>query len=90
MSLVVAMRLQAQHPSFQLRTSSNTPSVLMNDVYESFANSDEGIHFSSCNFCLKKRMYEPAQFKTRLQFGRAHQPVRTNSRLSVTHKELGS
>ncbi len=31
--------------------------------------SHEGTHFPSCNFCLKKRMGEPAQFKTALQFG---------------------
>jgi hypothetical protein len=30
MRLVVAMRLQGQYPSFRLRTSSNTPSVLTN------------------------------------------------------------
>jgi hypothetical protein len=52
-----------------LRTSSNTPSILMNDAYESFANPNEKMHFLSCNFCLKKRMDEPAQFKARLQFG---------------------
>jgi hypothetical protein len=39
MRLVVAIRLQAQYSSFWLRTSSNTPSVLMNDAHGSFANS---------------------------------------------------
>jgi hypothetical protein len=48
------------------------------------------MHLPSRNFCLKKRLGEPAQFKTRLQFGQAHQPVRTNLRLSCAHKELGS
>jgi hypothetical protein len=87
--LVVAMRLHAQHSSFRLRTSSNTPSVPMNDAHGSFANSDEEMHFLSCNFCLKKCLDEPAQFKTRLQFGRAHQLISTNLWLSFTHKELG-
>jgi hypothetical protein len=32
MQLVVAMRLQVQHSSFRLRTSSNTPSVLTNEA----------------------------------------------------------
>jgi hypothetical protein len=36
MRLVVSMRLQVQHHSFWLHTSSNTPSVLMNGVYGSF------------------------------------------------------
>jgi hypothetical protein len=66
------------------------PFVLTNDAHESFTNSDEGIRFSSYNFCLKKRLDELAQFRTRLQFGRAHQPVRTNPRLSFTYEELGS
>jgi hypothetical protein len=41
------------HPSFQLHTSSNTPSVPTNDVQGSFANSDEEMHFPSYNFCLE-------------------------------------
>jgi hypothetical protein len=40
--LVVAMRLQAQHTSFQLRTSSNTPSVPMNDAQGSFYRFRKG------------------------------------------------
>jgi hypothetical protein len=36
MWLVVAMRLQGQHHSFRLRTSSNTPFVLMNVAHGSF------------------------------------------------------
>jgi hypothetical protein len=32
MRLVVATKLQVQHSSFWLRTSSNTPSVMMNDT----------------------------------------------------------
>jgi hypothetical protein len=59
MRLVVATRLQVQHPSFRLRTSSNTPFVLMNDAHGSFANSDEDTRFPSCNFCLKKHLNEP-------------------------------
>jgi hypothetical protein len=66
---VVAAKLQVQHPSFRLCTSSNMPSVLMNDAYGSFANFDEEIHFPSFNFCLKKRLNELTPFKTRLQFG---------------------
>jgi hypothetical protein len=68
MSLVVAARLEVQHSYFRLRTSSNTPSVQMNDAHGSFANSNEEMHFPSCNFCLKKRLDEPAQFKRRLPF----------------------
>jgi hypothetical protein len=52
-----------------------------------FANPDKEMHFSSYNFCLKKRLGELAQFKTMLQFGWAHQPVRTNPWLSFAHKE---
>jgi hypothetical protein len=60
MRLVVATRLQAQHSNFQLRTSSNTTSIPTNDAQGPFANFDEEMHFPSCNFCLKKRMGEPA------------------------------
>jgi hypothetical protein len=42
MRLVVATRLQAQHSSFRLRTSSNTSSVLMNVVQGSFRRFREG------------------------------------------------
>jgi hypothetical protein len=66
MRLVVATKLQVHHSSFRLRTSSNTPSVPMNDAQGSFANFEEEMHFSSCNFCLKNRLDEPTQFKTRL------------------------
>jgi hypothetical protein len=89
MRLVVAPRLHVQHSSFQLHTSSNMPSVSTNDAHGSFANFDEKIHFPSCNFCLKKRLDELAQFKARLQFGGAHPLVRTNLWLSFTHKEFG-
>jgi hypothetical protein len=34
-----------------------------------FTSSKEELRFPSYNFCLKKRLDEPAQFKTRLQFG---------------------
>jgi hypothetical protein len=51
--------------------------------------SEKEMHLSSCNFCLKRRLGEPAQFKTRLQFGRPQQLVRTNPRLSFTPKEQG-
>jgi hypothetical protein len=36
MRLVIAMKLQVEHSSFRLRTSSNTQSVPMNDAHESF------------------------------------------------------
>jgi hypothetical protein len=85
--LVVAMRLQTQHSSFRLHTSSNMSSVLTNDAHGSFANSDEEICFPSCNFCLKEHLGEPTQFKIRLPFGRAHQLVRTNPRLGFQHKD---
>jgi hypothetical protein len=68
MQLVVATRLQVQHSSFRLHTLNNTPSVPTNDAHGSFTNSDEEMHFQSCNFYLKKRLDEPAQFKKRLQF----------------------
>jgi hypothetical protein len=55
---VVATRLQAQHSSFWLCISSNTPAVLTNDAHGPFANFDEEMQFSSCNFCLKKRLGE--------------------------------
>jgi hypothetical protein len=55
-----------------------------------FTDSEKEMRFPSCNFCLKKRLGEPAQFKTRLQFGRALQLVRTNLWLSFAHKELES
>jgi hypothetical protein len=64
--LVVAMRLQAQQPSFWLHTSRNTPSILTNVAQWSFCKFRGGMRFPSCNFCLKKRLDEPAQFKTRL------------------------
>jgi hypothetical protein len=60
MRLVVPMRLQAQHSSFWLRISGNTPSILTNDDHGHFANFEEEMHVPSCNFCLKKRMDEPA------------------------------
>jgi hypothetical protein len=50
MHFVVATRLQAQHPSFRLRTLSTTPYVPMNDAHVSFPNSDEGMRFPFCNF----------------------------------------
>jgi hypothetical protein len=62
----------------------------MNDAPRPFANSDEEMRFPSYNFCLKKHLDEPTQLKTMLQFGWAHQPVRTNLRLSFARKELGS
>jgi hypothetical protein len=55
-----------------------------------FVDSEKEIHFPSCNFYLKKRLAELAPFKTRLQFGQAYQPVKTNSWLSFAHKGLGS
>jgi hypothetical protein len=79
-----------QHPSLRLCTSSNMSSVLTNDAHRSFANSDEEMCFPSCNFYLNKRLDELAQFKTRLQFGRACQLVRNNPWLGFAHKELGS
>jgi hypothetical protein len=51
-----------------------------------FANFDEGMHFPSCKFYRKKCQDESTQFKTRLQFGRACQPVKTNPWLGVRWK----
>jgi hypothetical protein len=53
------------------------------------ANSEKEMRFPSCNFCLKKRLGELAQSKTRLQIGRAPQPVKTHQWLSFTHEEQG-
>jgi hypothetical protein len=62
----------AQQPSFRLCNLSNTSSVLMNIAQGSFfTDSEKEMHFPSFNFYLKKRLDEPAQFKTKLQFGRA-------------------
>jgi hypothetical protein len=58
----------------------------MNDAQGSFANSDEEMHFLSCNFCLKKCLDEPTQFKIRLQCGHAHQPARTDMWLSFNSR----
>jgi hypothetical protein len=54
-----------------------------------FVDSEKEMRFLSYNFCFKMHLGEPTQFKTWLQFGRARQPVRTNPRLSFTHKEHG-
>jgi hypothetical protein len=66
---------------------SNTPSIPMNDTHESFASADEEMSFSSCNFCLKKRLDELASFKTKLQFGRAHQLIKSDPWRSFKDKE---
>jgi hypothetical protein len=89
MWLVIATRLQGQHPPFRLRTSSNTPSVPMNVAHRYFHKFREGMCFPSYNFCLKRHLGEPAPFKTRLQFGRSQQLVKINPRLSFTPKEQG-
>jgi hypothetical protein len=47
------------------------------------------MHFLSCKFYLKKHLGEPAQFETRLQFERAHQPARTNPWLSFNTRNFG-
>jgi hypothetical protein len=52
-------------------------------------SSKEEMLFPSCNFCLKKCLDEPTQFKTRLQFEQAQQPVRTNPWLNFTPMEQG-
>jgi hypothetical protein len=83
MRLVVAMRLQGQHPSFRLRTSTSTPSIPMNVAQRSISRFWDGMRFPSCIFCLKRHLGEPAPFKTRLQFERAHQPVRTHGLASA-------
>jgi hypothetical protein len=48
------------------------------------------MRFPSCNFCLKEHLGEPAQLKTRLQFGWAHQPVRTNPWFSFNLRNKAS
>jgi hypothetical protein len=54
-----------------------------------FIYSEKKMRFSSYNFCLKRRLGEPTQFKIRLQFERARQPIRINSGLSFPPKEQG-
>jgi hypothetical protein len=54
-----------------------------------FANSEKEMRFPSYNFYLMKRLDEPVQFKTRLQFGRAHQPAGTNPWLTFNTMNLG-
>jgi hypothetical protein len=54
-----------------------------------FANSEKEMHIPSCNYSLKEHLGEPAQFKTRFQFGRARQLVKTKLWLSFKHNELG-
>jgi hypothetical protein len=88
--LMVATRLQMQHSTFWLRTSSNTPSILMNVAQGSFCNSEDEMRFPSYSFRLKKCLCKPVQFRTRLQFVQAYWPVWTNPQLSFTHKDLGS
>jgi hypothetical protein len=80
--LVVAARLQSQHPSFRLRTLSNTPSVQKKvTVGTSLLTSNDGMCFPYCKLCLKRRLGEPGQFMIGLQFGRAHQLVKSNPQL---------
>jgi hypothetical protein len=68
------MRLHPQFSSFQLRISSNTPSCSEEGhKFNAFANSIRHT-LSILQFWLEKCLGEPAQFKTRLQFRRAHQP----------------
>jgi hypothetical protein len=54
-----------------------------------FTDSEKEMHFPSCNFCFKRRLGEPEQFKTWLQFGQAYQSVGTTLWLSFTQKEQG-
>jgi hypothetical protein len=54
-----------------------------------FTNFEKEMCFPFYKFYLKKRLDEPAQFKTRLQFGWAYQPVRINPWLCFTPKEQG-
>jgi hypothetical protein len=54
-----------------------------------FTDSEKEMRFPSCNFGLKRRLGEPAPFKTGLQFGRDQELVRTNPRLSFTPMEQG-
>jgi hypothetical protein len=71
--LVVATRLHTQLPSSRLRISSNTPSNLEEShEWNHFANPIRHV-LSILQFWLEKCLDEPAQFKARLQFRRAHQ-----------------
>jgi hypothetical protein len=88
MWLVVAMRLQAQQPSFRLCTSSNTASIPTNVAQgSSFTDFKREMRFPSCTFRLKKRLGELAQFKTRLQFRWGDQSELTCSLASHTRIE---
>jgi hypothetical protein len=72
--LVVATRLHTQLFSFWLRISSNKPSCSEEGhKWNPFANLIRRT-LSILQIWLEKYLGEPAQFKARLQFKRAHQP----------------
>jgi hypothetical protein len=74
--LVVATRLHTQLSSFRLCILSNTsPCSEETHEWNTFANPIRHT-LSILQKWLEKRLAEPAQFKTRLQFRRAHQPVK--------------
>jgi hypothetical protein len=73
LGLVVATRIHTQLSSFQLHILSNMPSCSKEDhEWDPFVNSIRNT-LSILQFCLEKRLDDPTQFKTRLQFRRAHQ-----------------
>jgi hypothetical protein len=71
--LVVATRLHIQLSSSRLRMSGNTPSCSEEGhEWNPFANRIRHA-LSILQFWLERRLGNPARFKTRLQFRRAHQ-----------------
>jgi hypothetical protein len=72
--LVVATTLLTQLSSFRLRISINTSSCSEEGhEWDPFATLIRHT-FSILQFWLEKHLGEPAQFKAKLQFRRAHQP----------------
>jgi hypothetical protein len=79
------MELQARHPSFQLRISSNTPSVETSVVIGFSGQFQWKWHFPSCDSWLEKCLDEPAKFKKRLQFEQLIDQSKMNRRLIFQH-----
>jgi hypothetical protein len=78
--LVVATRLHIQLSSSRLRISSNTPSCSEEGhKWNPFANPIRHT-LSILQFGHEKHLGNLAQFKTRLQFRRAHQPGKPTSK----------
>jgi hypothetical protein len=74
--VIVATRLQARYPSFQLRTSSNTSSVETSVVVGFLGQFQWTWRFPSCNSWLQKRLGEPDTIQDKIAICVAHQPIK--------------